>query len=78
MLSSENVSDHEVVGEAGEGLARVGKARGSCGSRDIAARGSHCGMCRVEGHRGGCRVRVVVRSWLEASEVSGVRKRRAR
>jgi hypothetical protein len=40
-----------VVGEAEEGLARVGKARGSSDSRDITARASHGSMrFAFEGH----------------------------
>jgi len=50
MLSSENVLDDEVVGEAGEGLARVGKARRSIVGRDITVRISHDGVRRVGGH----------------------------
>ena len=50
MLRSEDKSDHEVVGEAGEGLARVGGARGSSDGRDITARGSHVVVRCVGGH----------------------------
>jgi hypothetical protein len=39
---------------------RVGKARWGSDGRVITARASHGGMRRVGGHRGGCRVRVVV------------------
>ena len=56
MLRSEDVLDDEVVGEAGDGLAHVGKGRGSSDGCDIIACDSHGGMCCVGGHRGGCRV----------------------
>ena len=55
ILRSQNVRDDEVVGKAGEGLARVGKALRSSGSRDGTDRGSHGGMRCVGGHLGGCR-----------------------
>ena len=60
MLRSENVSDDEVVGKAGEGLARVSIAFALCRER-----ASFCTERRVGRHHGGCRVRVVV---VEASE----------
>ena len=60
-LRSENVLDDEVVGKAGDGFLRVGKAHRSSDGRVITARASHGGMRRVGGHRGGWRVRVVVR-----------------
>jgi hypothetical protein len=46
-----------VVGKAGDGFWRIGKARGSSGGRDITARGSHDSMRCVGGH---VVVRVVV------------------
>jgi len=56
MLSSEDVSDDDVLGEAREGFLRVGKARGSSGRRDITAHGSHgCMRCVGEYVKGvGC------------------------
>ena len=60
MLSSEDVSDDDVVGEAGEGFLRVGKAGGSCAGGDITAHGRHGGMRCVGGRVKGC-ARVVVR-----------------
>ena len=44
MLRSENVRDHEVVGD---GFLRVGRARVSSDGRHITARGSHDGVRRV-------------------------------
>ena len=75
MLRSENVRDDEVVGEAGEGLARVGKARGSSDGHEVTARVSRGGMRFVRRHRTGCRVRVVC-AWLciEDSEKSVTRQ----
>ena len=47
MLRSENVRDHEVVGD---GFLRVGRARVSSDGRHITARGSHDGVRRVGRH----------------------------
>ena len=66
MLRSENVSDHEVVGEAGDGLARVGKARGSSDGRDITIRVRHGDMRCVGGYVD--RVSCARRCAVEASE----------
>ena len=58
---SENVSDDQVVGKAGDGFLRLDKARGSSDSRNITARASQ--SWRYAQRRrtcGGYRVRVVV------------------
>ena len=67
MLRSENVRDDEVVGEAGDGFLRVGKARGSSGGSETADRGSHGGMRDVGGHVEGV---VCASLCVEASEKS--------
>jgi len=60
MLRSEDVRDDDVVEKAGDGFLRVSKARGSTDGRDSTVHESIGVVWRVIGHRGGCRVRVVV------------------
>ena len=59
MLRSENVRDHEVVGEAGEGFLRGGPAHNDRGSKPRTGKNTAHPFQGI--HRGGCRVRVVVR-----------------
>ena len=57
ILRSEDMSDDQVVGETVEGFLRGGLVRIG---RNITARESIGVLWRIGGHRGGCRVRVVV------------------
>jgi hypothetical protein len=59
ILRSENVRDDEVVGEVGDGLARVSRVSIAALALPLSRAGFHTER-RVGRHRGGCRVRVVV------------------
>ena len=65
MLRSENVRDDDVVEKAGDGLARISRVSIAALARPLARASLHTER-RVGRHRGGWRVRVVVREGVRA------------